>query len=167
MPADRSPSELGGAYSWIDGPDGSWLQFNAGCAAYVKPVGQGRTFQVVIHWRKREIRGTAASIAQGKRFITRWIRARNSLRYRRPLKAPPATPTSPGFPDVLRKPSPARHTTIVPKAPEFDLEAELPAIPTMEDFLAALEAAKRYTSPSAAQSRPEPRPRRRNWNWSA
>jgi len=164
--SDRTPSELGGAYSWIDGPDGSWLQFNAGCAAYVKRVGESGDFAVVIHWRKREIRGTAASIAQGKRFITRWIRARSSAKYRRPSKVAPAKRTLPGIPELLRKQPPASRTRIVPRGPEFDLEAELPPLPTMEDFLAALDAAKRFQSQPAGHARREPRPRRRNWDWS-
>jgi hypothetical protein len=62
-----------GAYHWID--TGWHLQLNYGTTAYVKPD-PGGLFQVVIHWNGREIRGRAASLAQGRRHIERWISAR-------------------------------------------------------------------------------------------
>ena len=81
---------LGGSYHWIDSDTGSYLQFNYGTAAYVQPDPDRGLYKVVIHWRGREIRGRAGSIAQGKRHIERWISARGGRHEKRKPYVPSA-----------------------------------------------------------------------------
>lgn len=79
---------LGRAYRWIESKTGWYLQYHYGTAAYVRPEGEG--FVAVIHWQGKELRGRAASLAQGRRHIERWISARGG-RYekRRPYVPSP------------------------------------------------------------------------------
>jgi len=63
-------------YRWADDSEGSArLYRNYGCVASVRPDGTTR-FK---YWQ-REFNAKAASVQQAKRFIERWINARNSLR---------------------------------------------------------------------------------------
>lgn len=61
---------LGQSFFWIDNPDASYLQYNARGVAVVKPG------EVVIRWGSREVHGRCGSIAQGKRYVERWMEAR-------------------------------------------------------------------------------------------
>lgn len=60
---------------------GWYLQYHYGTVAYVQPDRAG--FRVVIYWRGREIRGPAASLAQGRRHIERWLGARGGRHEKR------------------------------------------------------------------------------------
>jgi len=64
---------LAPSFRWVDFEDGASLYFNYRLVARVRPGAQ--RFEVVIQSR-RELRGTAASIEQGKRHVERWIAAR-------------------------------------------------------------------------------------------
>ena len=65
------------AYYWLDSPDEAYLRFNYGSVAWVRADIAG--FGVTINWRGKYITGRAASIAQGKRHIQKWIEARGDL----------------------------------------------------------------------------------------
>lgn len=58
---------LPASYRWTDGADASHLHYNFGCVASVTADGR-----VTILAGKR-IEGKAASVAQGKRYVERWI----------------------------------------------------------------------------------------------
>lgn len=58
-------------YRWIESEDRAYLHFRYCCVATVKPDGQG--FVTEIGWRDLTLTGRAASLAQGRRFIERWI----------------------------------------------------------------------------------------------
>lgn len=65
------------SYRWSDGSDGSsHLYLNYGCVA--KVAADGTT--IVKTWDKKEIQSKAASVAQAKRFVERWIKAKYSPR---------------------------------------------------------------------------------------
>lgn len=65
---------LPASYRWVDHSEGgACLYWNYGCVASIKPDGTTR-FK---YWQK-EFNSKAASVAQAKRFIERWINARNS-----------------------------------------------------------------------------------------
>ena len=61
---------LGAAFTWIDNPDASYLRYNTKTVAVVKPG------EVVIRWRNVETGGPCRSIAQGKRYVERWLGVR-------------------------------------------------------------------------------------------
>lgn len=61
---------LGAAFTWIDSEGVSYLRYNTKTVAVVKPG------EVVIRWRDVETGGPCRSIAQGKRYVERWIGAR-------------------------------------------------------------------------------------------
>ncbi|KGM54193.1 hypothetical protein N799_09950 [Lysobacter arseniciresistens ZS79] len=58
-------------FFWIDSPDASYLQYNAGGVAVVRANGE-----LVIRWRRSEVFGRCCSVGQGKRYVERWIGAR-------------------------------------------------------------------------------------------
>jgi len=64
-------------YRWTESPTGAYLHFNYRGVARV--VADGPGYGVTIHWRGNTLTGRAASIAQGKRHIERWIEARDDL----------------------------------------------------------------------------------------
>lgn len=67
------------AYRWSDSTDGSsHLYWNYGFVASVAADG---TTKIKL-WDKREIHSKAASVAQAKRFIERWLLAQRSERAR-------------------------------------------------------------------------------------
>lgn len=67
------------AYRWSDSPDGSsHLYWNYGFVASVASDGATK----IKLWDKREIHSKAASVAQAKRFIERWLLAQRSERAR-------------------------------------------------------------------------------------
>ena len=67
------------AYRWSDSADGSsQLYWNYGFVASVAPDGSTR----IKLWDKREIHSKAASVAQARRFIERWLLAKSSQRAR-------------------------------------------------------------------------------------
>ena len=67
------------AYRWSDSADGSsQLYWNYGFVASVASDGATK----IKLWDKREIHSKAASVAQGKRFIERWLLAQFSERAR-------------------------------------------------------------------------------------
>lgn len=67
---------LPNSYRWSDDADGgAHLYQNYGCVAVIKPDGTTR----LKSWQK-EFHAKAASVAQAKRFIERWINARSSPR---------------------------------------------------------------------------------------
>lgn len=59
---------------WIETPDGAFLRWNCGTVGYVLPTAGGA--RVVIQWRETRLEGTAASMAQGRRFLGQWIAGR-------------------------------------------------------------------------------------------
>ena len=69
------------AYNWIETERGAFLRFNYRMVANVKPLGEG--FDVTIHWCEAEHHGPVGSIAQGKRFIERWVEKRRGFPVRR------------------------------------------------------------------------------------
>ena len=67
------------AYRWSDSSDGgSHLYWNYGFVASITPDG----WTTIKLWDKRKIHSKAASVAQAKRFIERWILAQHSERAR-------------------------------------------------------------------------------------
>lgn len=67
---------LPASYRWADDHDGgAHLYQNYGCVAVIRPDGTTR-FK---YWQK-EFHSKAASVAQAKRFIERWINARSTAR---------------------------------------------------------------------------------------
>lgn len=67
------------AYRWSDSADGSsHLYWNYGFVASVASDGATK----IKLWDKREIHAKAASVAQAKRFIERWLLAQRSERAR-------------------------------------------------------------------------------------
>lgn len=67
------------AYRWSDSADGSsHLYWNYGFVASIAPDGATK----IKLWDKREIHASAASVAQAKRFIERWLLAQRSERAR-------------------------------------------------------------------------------------
>lgn len=67
------------AYRWSDSADGSsHLYWNYGFVASVASDGATK----IRLWDKREIHAKAASVAQAKRFIERWLLAQRSERAR-------------------------------------------------------------------------------------
>ena len=62
-------------FRWVDFEDNASLYFNYRLVARVRCT--GAKCEVLIYSR-RELRGPAASVAQGKRHVERWIRARRS-----------------------------------------------------------------------------------------
>lgn len=67
------------AYRWSDSADGSsHLYWNYGFVASIAPDG----WTTIKLWDKREIHAKAASVAQAKRFIERWLLAQRSERAR-------------------------------------------------------------------------------------
>ena len=70
------PMPLPASYRWADASDGtSNLYLRYGSVASIKPDGTMK----LKYWQK-EFHAKAASAAQAKRFIERWINARNSAR---------------------------------------------------------------------------------------
>ena len=64
------------SYRWSDNADGGAnLYQNYACVAAVKADGTTK-----LKWWQKEFHSKAASVAQAKRFIERWINARNSPR---------------------------------------------------------------------------------------
>jgi len=64
------------AYRWSDSSDGSsHLYWNCACVAAIKPDGTTK-----LKWWQKEFHSKAAGVAQAKRFVERWINARNSPR---------------------------------------------------------------------------------------
>lgn len=64
------------SYRWSDNADGGAnLYQNYACVAAIKADGTTK-----LKWWQKEFHSKAASVAQAKRFIERWIRARNSSR---------------------------------------------------------------------------------------
>src|SRR5262245_29475258 len=87
---------LGGAYHWKDGPEGSFLNFNAGFVARVVPCerdDRGRAAEVKIEHLGKRFHVRAGSVAQGKRFVEEWIRAQSRRMWRpRRSNAPTGAP---------------------------------------------------------------------------
>jgi hypothetical protein len=79
---------LGEAYRWIDSEEGSFLRLRYGCVAGVK-LRDGKVV-VWINVTGKEVTGTAGSIAQGKRYVERWIAARGKRPRREPFVPSPA-----------------------------------------------------------------------------
>lgn len=75
---------LGSSFHWLDCPEGSYLNYNARCIAVVK------SGSVTIRW-KGCVTGRCGSVAQGKRYVERWMEGR-LRRGGRPTPYPPATP---------------------------------------------------------------------------
>lgn len=64
------------SYRWSDNADGGAnLYQNYACVAAIKADGTTK-----LKWWQKEFHSKAASVAQAKRFIERWINARNSPR---------------------------------------------------------------------------------------
>jgi hypothetical protein len=64
------------SYRWSDNADGGAnLYQNYACVATIKADGTTK-----LKWWQKEFHSKAASVAQAKRFIERWINARNSPR---------------------------------------------------------------------------------------
>jgi len=64
------------SFRWADAPDGSAnLYLRYGSIASIKPDGEMK----LKYWQK-EFNAKAASVAQAKRFVERWILAQNSPR---------------------------------------------------------------------------------------
>jgi hypothetical protein len=62
---------------WRIQPDRAHLDWNAGCIAYVVP--QGDRFLSVIQWQQRVHQAPCGSVAQGMRWIDRWMAHRTGL----------------------------------------------------------------------------------------
>jgi hypothetical protein len=58
-------------YRWIESGDRAFLHFRYGCVATIKP--DGDRFRTEINWRDLTHAGQVGSMAQGRRFIERWI----------------------------------------------------------------------------------------------
>lgn len=68
--------QLPQSFRWADSADGSSnLYLRYGCVASIKPDGTMK----LKYWQK-EFHAKAASVAQAKRFIERWLLARNTTR---------------------------------------------------------------------------------------
>ena len=65
---------LPGAYQWHEVSGGLVLRLRYGTEAVVDHH-EGKV-RVRIFWRGKTLQGTAASFAQGQRFVERWIGAR-------------------------------------------------------------------------------------------
>lgn len=66
---------LPSACRWIDSADASRMYWHASCIAVVRADGA-----VLIQWgQSPELRGRAATLAQGKRHVERWVSARRGL----------------------------------------------------------------------------------------
>ena len=64
------------SYRWSDNADGGAnLYQNYACVAAIKADGTTK-----LKWWQKEFHSKAASVAQAKRFVERWINARNSPR---------------------------------------------------------------------------------------
>ncbi len=66
---------------WKDSDEGSFLHWNIGCIAYVKP--QGQKWRTAITWQGVRHEGEAATREQGKRWVERWVSAQKGLPRRR------------------------------------------------------------------------------------
>ena len=66
---------LPAACHWNVEHDRAHLQWNYGCIGYVVP--DGDRFRTVIQWQQRIHEAPAGSLAQGMRWIERWIEARH------------------------------------------------------------------------------------------
>ena len=62
------------ACRWLDSPDGSFLYWNYACIARVKP--EGARWLTTISWGGRWYSAPAGSRLQGKRWVERWVAAR-------------------------------------------------------------------------------------------
>lgn len=69
---------LPAAYYWIDSEDGSYLRWNASTVAYVEP--EGWRWRTTINWGNRQHTAVAGSLAQGKRWIERWVTGKRGPR---------------------------------------------------------------------------------------
>lgn len=65
------------ACRWIATEDSAFLHWHYACIATVKADGDG--FETVISWCDREHRGRAGSMAQGMRFVERWVSVQKGL----------------------------------------------------------------------------------------
>lgn len=69
---------LGDGYHWIMSEDGNaYLRFRYSGVASVRAC-TGGGFEVSIHYNGRDVYGKAASRAQGVRYVSRWIAARDA-----------------------------------------------------------------------------------------
>jgi hypothetical protein len=64
---------LPAACRWRVDKDGAFLDYHYGNVAYIRP--DGARWRTVIQWRDRIYEGHAASLAQGMRWVTRWVEA--------------------------------------------------------------------------------------------
>lgn len=62
---------------WIDDSDAAFLRWNMSTVAYVRRAGE--KYRVTIQWRSSVHTGSAGSVAQGKRFIERWVSKQRGL----------------------------------------------------------------------------------------
>jgi hypothetical protein len=62
-------------YRWIEAANGSFLHFRYKCVALVRGSGE------LVIYAKKTHTGNVASIAQGKRFIERWIAKNPSFHF--------------------------------------------------------------------------------------
>jgi hypothetical protein len=62
---------------WILGADSAHLYWNEGCIGYVAPQ-RGRLTSV-IQWRQRVLAAPCGSVAQGMRWIERWVEKRKGF----------------------------------------------------------------------------------------
>jgi hypothetical protein len=62
---------------WRTESDRAHLHWNAGCIAYVVP--DGDRFRTVIQWQQRVHEARCGSLAQGMRWIERWMDKRTGL----------------------------------------------------------------------------------------
>ena len=65
------------ACRWITTENGAFLHWNYACIATVKQ--RGDHVELCIDWQGHTHSSRAASMAQGVRFVTRWVEAREGL----------------------------------------------------------------------------------------
>jgi hypothetical protein len=75
--AMRNAAGMNPACRWIRSEQQAFLHWNYVCIASVKP--DGKRYAVEISWCQYTHRGRAATLAQGMRFIERWVTCQKGL----------------------------------------------------------------------------------------
>ena len=65
------------ACRWIETEDAAFLHWHYACIATVKR--RGDHYETCVEWQGHEHIGRAGSLAQGIRFVTRWVEAQTGF----------------------------------------------------------------------------------------
>lgn len=63
-------------WRWLDGPEGAFLHQRFACVAAVA-LDRGKVAVRIYRRRRGPVYGTVATVAQGKRYVERWLAARD------------------------------------------------------------------------------------------